>query len=102
MLCLAVTTLSEDLRGLDKVMPADLRQRVGNNGYQLPIFYKQLWKETPGQTWEFDQGPVNLWMLWFESRVVLKSDGSIEQHFPSWDAKWHQETPSWDTPFIFR
>lgn len=63
MLCIAITTLSEDLQGLEQVMSADLRQRTGSNGHQLPIFYKQLWKAAPGKDWEFDQGPVDLWML---------------------------------------
>ena len=102
VLCMALTTVPEDLVGLEKVMEADLQQRVGNNGYQLPIYYKQLWKAMPGQQWEFDQGPVDLWMLWFESRVAQRPDGSIEQLFPGYYEDWHQERPSWASPFIFR
>lgn len=94
MLCMALTTVAEDLRGLDNVMPPDLRQRVGNNGHQLPIFYKQLWKATPGPDWKFDQGPVDLWMLWFESRVTEKPNGSVEQIVSG----WYQGRPTWSAP----
>lgn len=94
ILCMALTTVHDDLCGLEKVMPPDLRQRVGNNAHQLPIFKKQLWKKTSGSDWKFDEGPVNLWVLWFESRITLRSDGSVEQLVPG----WYQGKPTWSSP----